>query len=183
MNRQKLKLFYFLFGFGINFSTLLAAELSGVDRFVIDPSGECIIDKKTNLVWTRDASILGALTWGQKNNDFTAQYWVSQMNTNPQSIGYHLCGYSDWRLPTRWEMLDILTAIKGENSCSIPANIFNQSKVGFTHVRTERYWAACSTDSSHAWYVSMSNGSSDSGELDTLGYVWPVRGNNAGLHK
>jgi len=144
-------------------------------RFELDPTGACITDKKTGLMWAKDANLFGGATWGNSVDNYSAQDQINRMNSNPQAIAYHLCGYGDWRLPTRYELHDLIASMPRDNQCSIPIVLSTKSGNGFTDIRADRYWAGCKFDNGTAWYVSMSDGRTDYGDQGVFGYVWPVR--------
>lgn len=77
-------------------------------RFIVDASGNCMIDQLTGLVWPKNFNIAGEGTWGDSSTPGTAQYAISQMNTNVNATTYKLCGYTDWRLPTLNEMFSMM---------------------------------------------------------------------------
>lgn len=142
-------------------------------RFITDASGNCIIDNLTGLMWVKDGSLLGTGTWGDASTPGTAQYKVAQMNTNSSATGYHLCNYSDWRLPNPKELLSLFNyAASGGNQ----ANWLNTQ--GFTNMQADPYWSSLHLSSANgAWYVNLTGGFSGR-EYDegSLNFVWAVRG-------
>ncbi len=141
-------------------------------RFVVN--GNCVTDNLTGLMWAESANLFGSKKWQDgtsPNYTYPAQEAVGAMNSSdPSATGYHLCGYSDWRLPNQKELLSLL-------NYATPAGKqylwLNQS---FTDVQQNRYWSSTAYDSTNAWFVNMLNGATGKTTMTSGGYVWPVRG-------
>lgn len=142
-------------------------------RFVVDTTGECVIDRLTGLMWARNASLFGLASWGSSSEEGTAQYLIAQMNTNPGATGYHLCGYSDWRLPNQRELLSLFNYSAPDGN---QANWLNDTGVfAENSVRAEYYWSSTS-NSIGAWASNMIDGVTTPQGIDGSYSVWPVRG-------
>ena len=139
---------------------------AGEERFVF--TDLTATDKKTGLMWTKDANIAKkTLTW-KKTFKF-----IEKLNKQKYA------GYGDWRLPKIEELETLLDYAKKQGykgyplkmDCEgCPSELFN--KIGFKNVQAWRYW------SSTEWVVGMA-----SGDVFGLGTgdmadscVWPVRG-------
>ena len=96
---------------------------------------------------------------------------IDAMNgSDPSATGYHLCAYSDWRLPNQKELLSLL------NYAAASGNSQNWlTTQNFTNVQI-RYWSSTVYDSSNAWVVQMNNGTNNKQSMSGSGFVWPVRG-------
>ncbi|MFP8779214.1 DUF1566 domain-containing protein [Hydrogenophaga sp. RWCD_12] len=126
------------------------------------PLTSCVRDNVTGLVWegkTDDGGLRdkdNAFTnLGNGLSDDTSGYVVLVNDMN-------LCGYSDWRLPTRQELLGI--ADHGVVTPSIESAWFPNTFAG-------RFWSANvdGADSLQAWFVDFNDGSS-SYTYRSLGY-------------
>ena len=113
-------------------------------------------DPKTGLQWLSDANVAGKrMTWDG------AMQWVKTLN---------VAGYSDWRLPTKDEL--VAFAKQGRNR---PADYFNVN--GFSSVESNNYWSSSTYSgiSDSAWFVSMFDGYVSHTYKYYNGEVWPVR--------
>jgi hypothetical protein len=132
-------------------------------RFAV--SGDCVTDNLTGLIWTKDTNLFGNVTW---------QSALDAAN------GLSLCGYSDWRLPNRIEMLSL--------------NDMSQAEPGlpdghpFTNVETRFYWTSTTSNNltSAAWYRSYFAESSYLEKSleqspNSIFSAWPVRGGVSGV--
>ena len=133
---------------------------------------ECVMDNSTGLVWEgKTASGYRAGTNGYTNYDDASStlkwvngtyIWVkataAEINTSTNSIGYRnavnasaLCGYTDWRLPTKEELQGIL---ESSGSPRIDTTWYPNTLATF-------YWSSSTTvdRSGDAWGVYFYNGS------------------------
>lgn len=136
------------------------------NRFVF--SEKTVKDKRTGLIWTRDAN-LGKRDW---NGAFEL---VKELN------GKKYAGFKDWRLPSKDELETLATYAKGlgydgNTDTRRPSILFNQ--MGFYDVQGVFYWSSSSYagNANDAWGVYMSDGGVASPNKTGDGYVWPVRG-------
>ncbi|MDH5611775.1 MAG: DUF1566 domain-containing protein [Gammaproteobacteria bacterium] len=130
----------------------------------------CVEDMASGLIWevkSDDGSI------HDKNNSYS---WFQPSLTNiPQGFAdggkckgniscdtqsytqavnaQNYCGYSDWRLPTREEMLSIVSLEKNSSTVTINSHYFPDALPSW-------YWTSSSNEDhpEHAWYVLFRNG-------------------------
>ena len=135
-------------------------------RFTDNGNGT-VTDNLTGLVWLKDASCFGEMTW-QDALDVVADF-----STNPgnYSCADYTANYTDWVLPN---IVELESLVNAEESC-LAVWLNNQ---GITGVQSSYYWSASTLAQSpnSAWSVSMDYGwvnyySSKSHH----NHVWPVR--------
>ena len=137
-------------------------------RFVVN--GDCVTDNLTGLMWAKDGYLFYPASWGSSTTAGTAQYKIAQMNTNSTATAYHLCGYSDWRLPNINELGSLV-------NYTYTKQVSWLNSQGFINVQPDRYWSstAYAGDSSNAWMLSAV-GRSYYDYVSTDCYILPVRG-------
>ena len=130
----------------------------------IGAEAECVTDNLTGLMWTKNAnSPNGTKQWLQ------AMDYVASLNS-----GSGLCGYTDWRLPNRKELLSLV-----DHSTWGPSLPTGHP---FTNVKTDDdYWSSTTfaSDTDNAWYIYMGSGCAYADCKLSGSYVWPVRGGQA----
>jgi len=151
---------------------------------------DCVRDKTTGLVWevkTHDKGLQDAgnfYSWYSKKSSLQndigfknggkcrggigcdTQAYVNAINSKK------LCGYSDWRLPTRKELLTLVLGTgDGEKNTTIDTHYFPSTPGDW-------YWTADTDlgDASHAWYVLFYNGRSMKASMSQAKRVRLVRG-------
>ncbi|HSW63111.1 MAG TPA: DUF1566 domain-containing protein [Dissulfurispiraceae bacterium] len=118
-------------------------------------SGECVTDNLTGLMWTRNASL-----WG-----FT--YWPQSLD---RAESLTLCGYSDWRLPNRTELMSLIDW--SQYGPPLPAGH------PFLNIQAFSYGTS-TTDAAYvgrAWVVPMMIPNLSSLPEVWDFWTWPVRG-------
>lgn len=144
----------------------VANKFSAVSSY---PLTDCVKDNSTGLIWEgKPASGLRASTNTYTNYDNTAelQFWNGSARVTPtqsdidaatNTMGYMfavnasaLCGFANWRLPTRDELQSLTLA---GVSPSIDSTWFPNTLASF-------YWASTpfAGDASNAWGVNFVNG-------------------------
>jgi hypothetical protein len=112
-------------------------------------------DPQTGLQWLRDGNVASKpMTWHE------AMEWVKTLR-----IG----GYSDWRLPSKDELIVFV-----RNSGSKHADNFNNN--GFRNVQAFSYWSSSIGANGTGWVLDIDGGYSGHGDKrEDRYYVWPVR--------
>jgi len=133
---------------------------------------DCVKDATTGLVWevkTRDKGLQDAnnfYSWFNTGSDSQAASGVKNGGKCRGGIGCdtrsyinainakRVCGYTDWRLPTRKELLSLVRGHSTGDQKSMIDTRFFPSTPG------DWYWTADTDlgDSDHAWYVLFFNG-------------------------
>lgn len=133
-----------------------------------------------------ESDTLTGLTWVKSPNLFGKKNWQGALDTinamnsfESNQIGYHFCGYNDWRLPTIQELLSLMNYGVRDQAAWL-------NSVGFSNVLPEPYWSSSTTsrNSSDAWLISFYDNPQQgyfAGTVQTITknvqhYVWPVRG-------
>jgi hypothetical protein len=124
-----------------------------IPRFIL--SGDCVTDNLTGLMWPQNSNLPGhSLTW-QAALDY--------------ANNLELCGYSDWRLPNRKELISLID--RSQNLPVLPSYhpFYNLQSI---------YWSSttCSYFPNTVWGVSMEMGGSGYYQKTQTSSLWPVRG-------
>lgn len=109
-------------------------------------------DKNNSYTWFQPSLlevVRGVANGGQckGDSDCDTQSYVQTMNKK------NYCGYSDWRLPTREEMLSIVSFESATSKLTINIDYFPDALPSW-------YWTGSSNENhpDHAWYVLFRNG-------------------------
>lgn len=112
----------------------------------------CHTDLKTGFMWVNNSNFIGkAMNWQD------AVKWASALNYG---------GYSDWRLPTKEELL--MFAKQGANSMAAYLK---------TGIRNGLYWTSTihDNDPDNVWAVNINDGSISNFSKSSSNHVWPIR--------
>jgi hypothetical protein len=131
-------------------------------RFTDNGNGT-VTDNLTRLVWMKNASALGVLTWA--NALTTANTLASgsgDLNDGSQA--------GDWRLPNVRELQSLFDY--GRSLPALPADH------PFDNVQLSWYWSSTTGTPNNlsAWYVNFTSGNVSNNGKSTGNYVWCVRG-------
>ena len=137
---------------------------AGEERFIFSDS--TAIDKKTGLVWVRDANIVNkALTWNE------AHRFIEQLNgKNMVATVIGDCLQKD-------ELQTLIDYAKSQGYMSDFSDVFN--KIGFKNLQVFYYWSSTSNpyDSADAFGITMFNGSATySGDKNLLATMYGLCG-------
>lgn len=135
---------------------------AGEERFAF--SDLTVKDKKTGLMWTRDANIVGGV-----EPLYEAKDYIKRLNKQKYA------GYTDWRLPSKEELVTLIDYAKGKGYKKDFHQVLN--KVGFRNVQEVSYWSSTyARNTAGAWVVSMFGGNVVAYNIETSDFnVWPVR--------
>lgn len=127
-----------------------------MSRFFVN--NETVIDTKTGLMWTRNASLF----------DFPMS-WNEALDTIKELNHSDLYGNRDWKLPNRKELFSLIS--HETINPSIP--------VGhpFTNIFTGYYWtsSSCARLPNQAWYIHLGGARVFKGMKYGSYMAWPVR--------
>jgi hypothetical protein len=138
-------------------------------RFVDNGNGT-VTDKKSGLVWLKDANCLGIMNWFNAV-DATANLASGQCGLTDGSVA------DDWRLPTQesWEAF-VCTGFTNPALCNTSGRSQWEEGNPFNNVQLDFYWSATEIDANNAWGLFMSDGGETFGHKSgSDGMVWPVR--------
>lgn len=128
-----------------------------------------IKDNLSGLMWSLNGS-LSDITYSW----YDAVEFVGLMNQE------HFAGHSDWRIPTREELLLLSSYARSTGydgttpDRSVAAGL---QAIGIRNVRMKEYWSSTVNlyNASEAWFVSLLDGSPGTGGKSLYLSVWPVR--------
>ncbi len=123
-------------------------QAAGSSPRFTDHGNGTVTDTKTRLMWTKNA------------NQFRSMFWYAAMSI---CSSYSLAGNSDWRLPSRGELVALYEAGKGGHP--------------FTGVQSRYYWSSTTLEvtTDKAFEVHMTNGDYGPGSKSGESFVWCVR--------
>jgi hypothetical protein len=128
-----------------------------VPRFTDNDDGT-VTDSKTNLMWSKDANLLGG-----------SMYMDAVQKCDEYPV-YGLGGYHDWRLPSMPELKSLIDTSQSDPALP-PGN-------PFINVQLYYYWTTMVSEPDYHNVVYMDNGGVGFAyDWDEL-YVWPVRSGN-----
>lgn len=140
------------------------------DRFVFLEG--TVVDQTTGLVWMKNANLPGKpLPWRADDNVYA---FVQDLNKNNRY------GYSDWRVPTRDELADLVGYAKSygnfktEKLDSWPYQVLR--RIGFEDVRDYGYWTSTRVSESEMVIADLASGAIEPRKETKPYYFWPVRG-------
>jgi len=128
------------------------------ERFLMDTTAQLVTDRRSSLMWSRDAAPgTFPMTW------FEALDHIAGLNEEA-----HL-GHTDWRLPNRRELFSLVSHA-AINPSLPPGHPFDNVFTGY-------YWTGttCCRLPEQAWYVHMGGARVFKGMKHGSYMVWPVR--------
>ena len=127
------------------------------ERFVKGSGSEaaCVVDTKNHLMLVK-APPVSKYNWDNANK------YVKELK---------LCGFSDWRLPTKEEQIEL------QNDVGAYATFAWFNTHGFDNIQTDFYWSSDSyvKDNHDAWGIYMYSSKVYNEPKSNLNYIWPVR--------
>lgn len=136
--------------------------LAGVLNAAEPLEAQCSRDDSKDIVVCKDV-IHGTLIWQDGNEDIKKEW--KEAKEYCKNLNY--AGYTDWRLPTKTELLSIVDYTRHSPAIN---KAFKNGKSGWCWSSTLGAW-----DSSRAWFVDFSLGYSDSFSLSASSCVRCVR--------
>lgn len=144
------------------FAEAVSEEEEEDERFSF--SDLTVKDNSTGLVWTRDGNLPGYGITLDEAHDY-----IKDLNMR------NYTGFSDWRLPSRYELEDLVEYAKSNNG-DIAVTL---NDIGFNYVQDYNYWtsttATISNNYSTNYFVDMKTGGGGPGSKTASLYIWPVR--------
>jgi uncharacterized repeat protein (TIGR01451 family)/CSLREA domain-containing protein len=123
-------------------------------------AGECVTDRLTGLMWTRDGSPFGTQNW-----------W----DALDSALSLDLCGYSDWRLPSRLEV-KTLNHYDRRTGPVPPTMMEWWESQGFVNATSYQPWSGTSQPTNPLTRAFQMIGGDFKNDGD-FAIAWPVRGN------
>src|SRR4030042_2310136 len=126
-----------------------------------DHSNDVVLDRATELIWTRDANLGGTKNWEDAVN-YCDSLWQGRFRTLA----------NDWRLSSIEELTSLSEPYPSTHNPALPAGH------PFENVQSGLYWSAPTSEWSIqvAWLISMGDGNTGPAFKFDENYVWCVRG-------
>lgn len=163
------------------------------DNTYVDCGNGTVTDNRTGLVWLKDATCYGDLSWHE------AMEVVAGFSDIPDgsAVSGDDCGLSDgsspgeWRLPSiaEWEVMvahglglgcdPSITDDQGDGCWATTLECFLQGRnCSFEDVQSSAYWSSSTTSFSPnlAWEMLLDSGSVSNTFKTASKHLWPVRG-------
>jgi hypothetical protein len=144
--------------------------IQGVERYTDNNNGT-VTDKRTQLVWLKNANCFGKINWQEAN------LLVKQLKNGKCDLSDNYQAGS-WRLPSKEEWQVMVNRQYSYPSLSNAAgtNKWTEGRP-FTGVKSNGYWSATphQQDSTGAWMMELSEGILQTNSKTAKYYVWPVR--------
>lgn len=134
-----------------------------------DNGDQTVTDNLTNLIWTRDASLMLTRNPDSVSND-GALSWQAALDYVHKLNQDSYLGFSDWRLPNRNELASVMNYVETN-----PFAWLNWQ--GIFNVRNN-YWtsATVAAFTGNAWNVNTTGVIMGENKTGDGSFVWPVRG-------
>jgi len=141
-----------------------------------DNGDQTVTDNLTGLLWTKDANPISSFSIDNTNSDGSVT-WQGALDFMKKFNQVSYQGFNDWRLPNRNELSTLANYVE--------ANPFAWlTWQGFNFVKS-KYWSSGTVApiTDNAWNVTPSGVILGENKSGTNGgsFVWPVRGELAGL--
>ena len=156
LSSKRMAFFLVFLGFSLSIAFGQTAATGSGPRFVDNGNGT-ITDKRTGLMWEK-APVSTTMDWAVAN-DYAARL--------------KLAGYSDWRLPYRAELRDL---VRDEDRPDYASWL---NSLGFKGLVAEEYWSGTYFQyggDDYGWVVDLSTGGTRSSFQQNEYNVWFVRG-------
>jgi TM2 domain-containing membrane protein YozV len=158
--------------FGIVIINEIIEDDNYTDDSFIDNEDGTVTHKLTGLMWQRFS--IGQTWDGATCNGKTAKMsWDEAIN-----VSSDFAGYSDWRLPTKEELISLVLKVDSKSDLTSKQDINNSMSTinpkYFPKTKKESYWTSSlhAKHSSSAWNVNFSDGNFNS---NNKGYSYFVR--------
>jgi|GEM_PF-4610811 len=172
MKNKWMKILLYLVIISIVTLSAAIAAVAAERRFV--SSGETVLDKKTNLTWTKNMEMSN-----KPMNFKAARLYIQNLNSK------HFGGYNDWRLPDKEELIEVAQQLGTELAkndrllyqvCTQAGHV---NALGFTNVNCsvrKKHWAYGEMPDKSPVGVIMIAKRERMVDRGALLYVWAVRG-------
>ncbi len=157
------KLFVLVLVF-ITASVLLSCTSNKADGKRFRFTDMTALDKKTGLMWTKDANMADKdMEWDD------AVKFIEELNRGKYA------GYSDWRLPAKDELVSFLSYPEYKSGGAYYLILYKN--FGFKNVQAYGYWSSTTAagDTAFAHDVFMCGGGMNAFSKTFKFHVWPVR--------